>query len=111
MIKLSFLNKECRNRTVASTAPSHIFCRILGNAEKPCPLNKICKPADEKGIAYFYCVLASIIIGIYIVLFWLLKITRLNKPIMWLLSFVLKPLKSLAYALAYLLKFYKGLPR
>ena len=111
MVKLSCLSKLCRNRAVANTVPAHMFCRVLGNPEKPCPLDKICKQADEKGISYFYLVLVSVVLAVYIVLYWIFKFTRLNKPLKWLANIIFIPIKPLLYGIAYCIKFYKGLPR
>ena len=111
MIKISYLNKECRNRIVANTIPAQILCRLLGDSKKTCPLNKICKPSDEKGMGYFYGVLIGSILGIYIILYWIIKIMHLQKPLSWLGIIIMKPLKPVFFGLAYIMKFYKGLPR
>lgn len=110
MILLKYLNKNCRNRVVANSAPSQIACRFLGNKNNPCALDCICKDCEEKGIAYFYTVILSAILTIYILLFWLGRLTRLSEPISWLFGFLAKPIKSLIYLLASTVKFFKELP-
>lgn len=110
MILLKYLNKTCKNRVVANNAPSQIACRFLGNKTNPCTLDCICKHCEEKGIAFFYGAILSAVLAVYITLFWLGRLTRLSKPVSWLFAFFAKPIKSLLYLLASIVKFIKGLP-
>ncbi len=79
MVKLFALNSVCLKRLVARSIPSQVACRLLGNTNSPCLLDRICSKSDSKGLSFFYGVLGGILLGTLVLGFWLLRITRLSK--------------------------------
>ncbi|NLM17575.1 MAG: hypothetical protein GX221_07650 [Candidatus Riflebacteria bacterium] len=110
MIKLYDLNDECIKRKAASERPAQLFCRLFGNSEKPCFLNKLCKPAETSslGINAFYLNLTGASFILFVLLYWLIKLLRLSTLLEKLLKILLPPVTFLinmtAASLSYLQK-------
>lgn len=110
MVKLKELNKTCKSRPVSHAIPAQTACRILGNRIKPCPLDPVCKPCNKTGVWLFYAAFAGAFTTVFFIVFWFLRITRIQKLLSWAFRFFAPPFKWLAYSLAGLHNFYKNLP-
>lgn len=110
MVLLKKLNQICANRHVSRAIPAHVACRVLGNEEKPCVLDPICKPCDKTGVWLFYSIISTAAAIVFVVLFWLLRLTRLHKPLGFLFNLLIKPFSWLFLSFAHLRKFYRQLP-
>jgi hypothetical protein len=110
MVKLKNLNSQCARRKVAHAFPAQIACRILGNESVPCKLDPICKPCESKTVLYFYAIFAAAISSFFFLVFWILRLTRLSRPLGWLTRIFAKPLVWLCKIGARLYNFYKNLP-
>jgi len=110
MVLLKKLNKICSLRPVSRAIPAQIACRLLGNDKSPCPLDPICKPCEKSGVWLFYATIAGALSLVFLVIFWVLRITRLQKLLNWLFRLVSPPFKWLCYSFAGLYNFYRNLP-
>lgn len=93
MVPLKRLNSICAARPVARTIPSQVACRLLGNTEKPCVLDPVCKPVEARGLWVFYGSLALGATGGFCVLFWILRVTRASRLLGLLLRVALPPVQ------------------
>ncbi len=88
MVPLYRLAAACKTRRAATVFPAQIVCRVLGNTEKPCPADPVCRPAETHGLTLFYAALGAGAFGIGLCCYWLLRFTG----IAWLLRLLLRPL-------------------
>lgn len=99
MVRIDHLNRECAARPVARAVPAQVACRVLGNETGPCNLDHVCRPAGKYGVWFFYTTIAGATAGVFIVIWWLLRVTRLSRllgfitgllwpPLQWLGSFL-----------------------
>jgi hypothetical protein len=110
MVQLKFLNQICCKRPVSRAIPAQIACRLLGNRSAPCKLDPICKPSEKFGVWLFYSAIAGVLGLIFLVLFWFLRVTRIQKLLNWVFAFFYPPFKWLCYSFAGLHNFYRNLP-
>ena len=110
MVLIKDLNKKCANRRVALNFPSQVICRLLGNKLEPCKLNKLCEATEKKGIWYFYTAILLFALLVYLVLFWLLRLTKLSKICYPLVMLFIVPLEWLATCFAATIDFIRKLP-
>ena len=110
MVLMKELNKICSERKVAKDFPSQIICRLLGSKNSPCQLNKLCEQAEIKGIWYFYTAVLLFVLLVYLVLFWLLRLTKLSKLCYPLAMILIIPLEWLATCFAATIQFLRKLP-
>lgn len=95
---------------VARAIPAQVACRILGNPEKPCQLDPLCKPSEKFGVWLFYSAFALAAGSIFFLIFWILRITRIEKLIGFFARLVIPPIKWLANIASGMINFYKNLP-
>jgi hypothetical protein len=110
MVLLKHLNSICSKRPVAKAIPAQIACRILGNKIKPCQLDAICKPCEKTGVWLFYTIFLLAFSLIFLVIFWILRITRIQKLLGWGFRLISPPIKWLCTTVAGLHQFYRNLP-
>ena len=110
MVLIRELNNICSKRKVAKDFPSQIICRLLGNNSSPCKLNKLCEQAEAKGIWYFYTAILLFVLLFYLVMFWLLRLTKLSKLCYPLAMILIVPLEWLATCGAATIQFLRKLP-
>lgn len=110
MVLLKHLNKICASRPVARAVPAQVACRILGNKTGPCQLDPLCRPCEKTGVWLFYSAFLGAFGLAFFVIFWLLRITRIQKLLGWLFRLIAPPFKWLSYSFASLYNFYKNLP-
>ena len=110
MVLINELNKICSERKVAKDFPAQIICRLMGNKNSPCQLNKLCEQAEAKGIWYFYTAVLVFILLLYLVLFWLLRLTKLSKLCYPIAMILIVPLEWLATCFAATIQFIRKLP-
>lgn len=110
MVLLKDLNNICNKRKAAKGFPSQVICRLLGNSSEPCKLNKICEQSETKGLWYLYTVILLFALLIYLVVFWLLKITKLSKLTYPLTMALIVPLEWLATSFGATIKFLRNFP-
>lgn len=110
MVLLKELNKICANRNVSKNFPAQIVCRLFGNKNTTCKLDKLCETAEKKGIWYFYTPIIIFLLIVYIILFWLLRLTKLSKIFYPLSVVLLIPLEWLAICFAATYRFIRKLP-
>lgn len=110
MVQLRKLNNVCAARPVARAIPAQIVCRILGSSIKPCQLDQLCKPCEKTGVWLFYSAFLVVFSLAFLVVFWVLRVTRLSK-LLWIFSALLiPPCKWLATSFAAMVNFYRNLP-
>lgn len=110
MVPLRNLNQTCSSRSVANAIPAQIACRLLGNTKKPCQLDNLCKATEKVGVWSFYAAIASVVSLAFILIFWVLRITRASKLLHIVSRVLMPPFKWLSYSYAALYNFYKNLP-
>ncbi len=97
MIRLDHLNRECAARPVSHAVPAQVACRVLGNGAKPCKLDHVCRPVANHGVWFFYTTLAGASAAVFIIVWWVLRLTRLSRllglvtgllwpPLLWIAS-------------------------
>lgn len=99
MVRLDHLNRECASRPVSHAVPAQVACRVLGNDARPCKLDPVCKPAGKHGIWLFYASLTGAAAGAFIVVWWLLRVTRLSRVLGFFTGLLWPPLKWLCSSL------------
>ena len=110
MVLIKDLNKICSERKVAKDFPAQVICRLLGNKNAPCKLNKLCLQTESKGIWYLYATALLFVTLVFLTVFWLLRLTRLSKLAYPLALFVLIPLEWLSTCFAASIQFIRKLP-
>ena len=110
MVRLDKLNRICAKRLVARTIPSHIACRLLGNEERPCVLDKICLPVEKKGLWYFYSILLLACLSTFLAAFWVLRITRVGRLLSFFLRLLIPPIRWVCRVIMGIKAFFDGLP-
>lgn len=110
MIKIKDLNNICKNRLVAKDFPAQVVCRLLGNEKDPCKFNSICEKTQKKGMWYFYTIIFSTISFVFLLLFWLLRLTRMSKLAYPVAMFFIVPFEWLATCFAATWQFIRKLP-
>lgn len=110
MVLLKNLNKECVTRAVSRAIPAHIACRLLGNSQKPCALDPVCKPCNKTGVWLFYSSFLTAICLSFLLLFWVLRITKLSLILNLFAAIIIPPCKWLSNCLAAIVNFYRNLP-
>ena len=93
MVLLKELNAQCSVRPVARTVPGQIACRIFGNAEKPCILDPVCRPCEKHGLKFFYGSLGLAGGAVFLLLFWIFRISRAYKLFGLLFGLLLPPVR------------------
>lgn len=98
MVRIDRLNAECSKRVVSRAIPAQIACRLLGNEEAPCPLDPVCRPADRHGIGLLYGAVAGGLFLLFLMGFWVLRITRFSRILGWCWAILFPPLRIGAQA-------------
>lgn len=110
MVLLKHLNKICRLRPVSHAIPAQVACRLMGNKNAPCQLDPICKPCTKTGVWLFYATFTGIFASLFFVIFWLLRITRIQKLLGFIFRMFAPPIKWACYSIAGMYNFYRNLP-
>jgi hypothetical protein len=109
MVLLKYLNSLCRPRIVATTAPAQVACRLLGNTEKPCTLDPLCRHTQTRGISFFYAVWVTVFSAVFLFLYWGFRLTRLSFLVRWGVIFVAKPLQAVLAVVMAVMRFFDTL--
>ncbi|HEY9069095.1 MAG TPA: hypothetical protein VIV61_02505 [Candidatus Ozemobacteraceae bacterium] len=99
MVRLDRLNRECSGRPVSHAAPAQVACRVLGNEAFPCRLDPVCRPAGAHGVWFFYTAIAGSAAAAFVVLWWMLRLTRLSRLLDLVTGLIWPPLKWAAASL------------
>lgn len=110
MVLLKYLNKICAARPVSHAIPAQIACRLMGNRTGPCQLDPICKPCEKTGVWLFYSAVVGAFSLAFFVIFWFLRLTRIQKLLGLIFRIIAPPFKWLCYSFAGLYNFYRNLP-
>ena len=109
MVKLRDLNRICRERVIAAHVPAQVTCRLLGNSQVPCPIDKLCQETDKRGILLYLSLLFATSLLAFGTVFWALRITYVGRVLGFLGNILLPPLKWLGQAFGLLYQGYQFL--
>ncbi len=109
MVRMDKLNEICNLRRISKAVPAQVTCRILGNDEKPCVIDKLCQLTDKNGIWFYYGALLGIGSSALFLIFWFLRITRLSKVLSVIFSLMWPPVKWAIFSVFYVKELFDSL--